>query len=87
MRNLIREEADKYQDFFNFMNKEHNLTLTVSEMDEIILEAQKAVNKITSNTMLADSAQIEVCKECGTFVFSKDLLTCTNGHYRLQAKS
>lgn len=30
MRNLTLEEADKYQDFFNFMSKQHNLTLTVT---------------------------------------------------------
>jgi len=35
------ELADKYQEFFNFMNQEHNLILTVSEMNEIIYEANK----------------------------------------------
>jgi len=37
-RNLIKEEADKYQELFNFFSQEHNLTLTISEMDEIIRE-------------------------------------------------
>jgi len=35
MEELIRKEADKYQEFFNFMSHEHNVILTISEMDEI----------------------------------------------------
>jgi hypothetical protein len=40
------EIADKYQEFFNFMSQEHDLTLTISEMDEIVSEAQKLVKKL-----------------------------------------
>jgi len=43
------EIADKYQDLFNHLSQEHNLTLTISEMDDIISEAQKVVKK--SNRM------------------------------------
>lgn len=39
--NIIREVADEYQGLFNLMSKEYNLTLTISEMDEIISEAEK----------------------------------------------
>jgi len=31
-----REEADFYQELFNHMHGEHNLILTITEMDEII---------------------------------------------------
>ena len=41
--NMIKEDADKYQGLFNLMSKEHNLTLTISEMDDVIFEAQKVV--------------------------------------------
>ena len=33
--------AEKYQEFFDFMYQNHNLILTISEMDEVILEAKK----------------------------------------------
>lgn len=42
-----REVADKYQDFYNFMNQEHNLILTISEMDEILAEALKLNHKLS----------------------------------------
>jgi len=44
---IHREIADKYQGLYNLMRKEHNLILTISEMDEIIIEAQKVLNKIS----------------------------------------
>lgn len=33
--------SNNYQEFFNFMSQEHDLTLTLSEMDEIVQEAAK----------------------------------------------
>lgn len=33
---IIRETADKYQPLFNLMSEDHGLTLTISEMDDII---------------------------------------------------
>jgi len=48
MTYVNRELADKYQDFFNFMNQEHNLILTKDEMDEILSEAERLVKKLTS---------------------------------------
>lgn len=41
-----REQADLYQDFFNFLSQEHNLICTIEEMDEIIHEAQAFVKKL-----------------------------------------
>ena len=73
------EIADKYQEFFNFMSQEHDLTLTISEMDEIVSEAQKLVKKLAiplvSNSVYFDCTEKEVlilphsntpyCAECG----------------------
>lgn len=62
MRDLIREEADKYQEFFNFLNQEHDLTPTISEMNEIILEAQKVVKKLAiAPVSLDEQSEATVC--------------------------
>lgn len=50
MKNIIKEEADKYQDFFNFLSQEHGLTPTISEMDEIVSEAKKFVEKYNTDS-------------------------------------
>lgn len=47
-RDLLRELADKYQEFFNFMSQEHDLTLTIEEMDEILYEALKLNENLKS---------------------------------------
>jgi hypothetical protein len=39
------EHAACYQAFFNLMYAEHDLTLTISEMDEIIAAAIKVIEK------------------------------------------
>ena len=51
---IHRKKAEQYQGLFNLMSKEYNLILTISEMDEIIIEAQKVINKISFKPMLAD---------------------------------
>ena len=45
MNKIAREQADLYQDFFNFLSQEHNLICTMEEMDEIIHEAHIFVKK------------------------------------------
>lgn len=40
------EHADVYQDFFNFMNQEHGLILTIGEIDEIVHEANELTEKL-----------------------------------------
>lgn len=40
------EIADDYQEFFNFMSQEHGLNLTISEMDDIIYEVKKLIEKL-----------------------------------------
>lgn len=58
---IHREVADKYQGLFNLMSKEHNLILTINEMDEIIIEAQKVVNKISSKLVLCGDSEQFYC--------------------------
>jgi len=43
---ISTEKADKYQEFFNFFSQEHSLILTISEMNEILVEAKKLEEKI-----------------------------------------
>ena len=57
MTYVNRELADKYQDFFNFMNQEHNLILTKEEMDEILSEAERLVKKLTMHDVVGRSEQ------------------------------
>ena len=49
---IVREIADKYQDFFNFMNQEHDLILTIDEMNEIVYEVEKLKEKFDDNDFL-----------------------------------
>lgn len=47
------EIADCYQKLFNHMSKEHGLTLTIQEMDEIIHlsdQTKEAYNKLMTDT-------------------------------------
>ena len=46
MRYIHKEVADDYQEFFNFLRQNHNLTCTIEQMDEIVFEAQKLVSKL-----------------------------------------
>ena len=43
---ITTEIADCYQSLFDLLSKEHNLILTTFEMDEVIRESQKVVEKI-----------------------------------------
>ena len=40
------ETADKYQQFFNFLNQEHGLVCTIEQMNEIMREAVKLDKKL-----------------------------------------
>lgn len=61
------EIADKYQEFFDFMSQEHDLILTIEEMDEIIFEAQRLVEKF--NTHIVSTRTFE--EECKLYVDEK----------------
>lgn len=60
MRDIPREIAEDYQEFFDFLNQEHNLILTISEMDELVFEAQKLVKKLSLGVVVGRSEQL-VC--------------------------
>lgn len=45
-RNIVKETANVYQDFFNFMSKEHGLILNINEMDEILYQSKKLSDKL-----------------------------------------
>lgn len=45
---IQKEVADQYKGLFNLMCNNHDLILTINEMDEIIIEAQKVSNKLPS---------------------------------------
>ncbi len=67
------EIADKYQEFFNFMNQEHDLILTIEEMDEIVFEAQRLVKKLTipivSTRTFEEECRLYVDTETDEWVF------------------
>lgn len=44
MEDLQKNPAEKYQEFFNFINENFNLILTLNEMDEIIFEVQRLID-------------------------------------------
>lgn len=63
------EIADKYQEFFNFMNQEHDLILTIEQMDEIVFEAQRLVRKLTIPIPIVSTRTFE--EECKLYVDEK----------------
>lgn len=46
------EIADKYQEFFDFFSQEHNLILTIEQMQEILSEAQKLESKLCQHNVI-----------------------------------
>jgi len=79
MRDIQKELAEDYQEFFNFLNQEHNLILTISEMDEVVFEAQKLVKKLSLGVVVGQSEQL-VCS-CGS-----RLVKTTGGYHCGNAK-
>jgi hypothetical protein len=78
MRDIPREIAEEYQDFFNFLSQEHNLILTISEMNEVIFEAQKLVKKLSLGVVMQQSEQL-FCDKCGYPMFyhkPDDIMYC-----------
>lgn len=47
MGKQIKEIANTYQGLFDFFNQEHNLTLTISEMNDIIYEVERFMKEKT----------------------------------------
>lgn len=70
MRDIQKEIADKYQEFFNFMNQEHELILTIEEMDEIVFEAQRLVKNLTIPDVVGQSKQLVCsCKKPKRYIY------------------
>ena len=78
MRNIPREIADKYQGFFEFLNQEHDLILTIDEMDEIIFEAQKLVENFSIAPVIdtLPKTPFVKCDNCGTEYNTKFMSEC-----------
>lgn len=72
----VKKEANKYQEFFDFMLEQHGLTLTISEMDEIIYMSNGVVKRAKRGCNHGDFSIINgifQCKKCGTpYMESKD---------------
>lgn len=64
---IQQERTNQYQEFFNMMNQEYGLTLTISEMDEIIHEAMKVTVSLgePSDGKLCTEITDECTGECG----------------------
>ena len=48
---IIKETADKYQPLFNLMSEEYGLTLTMSEMDDIITKVDEVKQLFITNVV------------------------------------
>jgi len=55
-----KQYADFYQEFFDFLNQEHNIICTIDQMDEIRNEVHKLENKIKKSklTQKKDNAKV-----------------------------
>lgn len=63
--NIKKEIAEQYQGLFNLMSNQHGLTLTISEMEDIVLEALKVVNKINYLNNKLDETIPKTITGCG----------------------
>lgn len=54
------EVADQYQGLFNLLSKEHGLTLTISEMDEIVIESAK-ISESKINQLENENKELREC--------------------------
>ena len=73
------ELADKYQEFFDFMSQEHNLTLTISEMNEILSEAKKLESKLHQPNVISS-----VCGGCAESTGETKLWCCNHCGNRIE---
>jgi hypothetical protein len=75
------EIASHYDGLFNLMEQDHGLTLTISEMDDIIREAQKVVGKFKPDVRDSRTSQPEPCDHSwmnsGLSVQGKSVMVCT----------
>ena len=82
MNKIAREQADLYQDFFNFLSQEYNLTCTIEEMDEIIHEAQTFVKKFDIANVIVPKGTL-VCKDDKKSICNNPMShECCNKHHK-----
>ena len=59
MKDLQRQQADEYQEFFDFFRQEHGLTLLIGEMDDILYEAEKLrIKQLKDDPFLQKSLRV-----------------------------
>ena len=56
------EQAERYQELFNLMCEEHGLTLTMTEMDDIISEVEKLQQSSIFGVVQPEAEK--VCPKC-----------------------
>ena len=71
--------ADKYQEFFNFMNQEHNLILTIDEMTEIVSEVEKLKEKL-----IEDEEDYLTQKEIENTEINMNLISAFAEHFHME---
>lgn len=69
MKNNIHYK-DKYQEFFDFMIQEHDLILTKGQIDDIVFEAQRLVEKIAKSI---SGVSVSYCIENNEFEHYMDI--------------
>lgn len=60
---ISREIADQYQGLFNLISKEHGLTLTISEMDDIVSESLKLASQSEIDQLRTENEKLRECLE------------------------
>lgn len=55
----VERVKDAYQVLFDFLAKEHGITLTVAEMDEVVHECAKLRDSLLRSNILAVLSEIE----------------------------
>ena len=71
--------ADQYQDFFNFMNQEHDLILTIDEMNEIISEVEKL-----KKNLIEDEEDYLTQKEIENTEINMNLISAFAEHFYME---
>ena len=70
-----QQEANIYQPLFDLLSKEYNITLTISEMDEVINKSQK----VTENFDGFLKSRELPCENCDTGDMKQIGFTSPNG--------
>lgn len=63
MNDLIKKESERYQELFNFFKQEHDIRLTIGEMDDIINQVDK---HLQNNTLKLDGIEYKITEISAT---------------------